>query len=449
MRNETTAQISSEVGALESPAGRAGLWLFLTISLFYWLTLSPFVDLSGSGPALNQANRASSSLTQIVSILLFACSLGYGFLHPMRRIMFQPRILLSVILLWILFTATISGNPVAGYKGAVLAIIATANAGAYLLLPRSERQFAKLLAASSLILLAVAYMGVVLYPSHAIHQASEVREPLNAGFWRGPFRHKNDAAVAMVMMVFFGLFVMKSYSRFAGLLIVVLAAGFLLNTGGKTAMAMLPAAIVLSMLFEHVRVLRVPVVVGGLVLLNTLALGSAVSAPVYDFIAGLGIDPTFTNRTDVWRIALPAAAEEPIFGHGLRGYWQTSGLLFSGNDIETWAVAAAHAHNSYLDSIIALGVPGLVLTLLWILILPFTHVSRMAPDRMHTPLTRLFLRIWIYVLFHASLESFFYNGSSPIWFTFLFAIYGLQLQSSALLTRTAPDYGRKEEYTYA
>ncbi|MDW4736196.1 phosphoenolpyruvate carboxykinase (ATP), partial [Escherichia coli] len=54
--------------------------------------------------------------------------------------------------------------------------------------------------------LALAYLGVALWPQLAIHQASEIREPMNAGLWRGHFAHKNVAAAAMVLISFAGLY---------------------------------------------------------------------------------------------------------------------------------------------------------------------------------------------------------------------------------------------------
>ncbi|HXV31967.1 MAG TPA: O-antigen ligase, partial [Sinorhizobium sp.] len=246
--------------------------------------------------------------------------------------------------------------------------------------------------------------------------------------------HKNSASSAMVLAAFFGLFVMNAWSRLAGLAIVALSFLFLINTGGKTSTAMLPAIVMLAWIFEKLRFLRVPIVVGGVGLFNLFAVGSAVFRPLGEFIAGLGIDATFTNRADVWRFAFSALAERPLTGYGFKAFWQTEELVYSGGTVETWAVAAANGHNSFLDIALMTGFPGLLLTLIWLLLLPLRHISRISPERERTHLTRLFIRIWLYTIFHAGLESLFFEGGSFFWFTFMFAIYGLQLQSSAVLT---------------
>jgi O-antigen ligase len=297
-------------------------------------------------------------------------------------------------------------------------------------------------------MLAVAYYGIVFKPLLAIHQASELREPMNAGLWRGHFPHKNSAAAAMVIAAFIGLYVMNVWSRFAGIVIVALSFVFLVNTGGKTSTAMLPAILLLALIFEKARFLRLPIAVGGVGLFNLFAVGSAVFSPLGEFISGLGIDATFTNRADIWRFAFGALAEQPLTGYGFKAFWQTEELVYSGGSVETWAVAAANGHNSYLDIALMTGFPGLALTLIWILFLPLRKIARIAPEREHSHLTRLFVRIWLYTIFNAGLESLFFEGGSLLWFTFMVALYGLSLQSSAELA-AAPARVRQGRVAHA
>ncbi|MCA1369614.1 O-antigen ligase family protein [Bradyrhizobium sp. BRP14] len=422
---------------------RVGTFLFMAILLFFWISIDPFVDLTGEA-VLDPSAGNSNRLNQIISLLLFAGMLGYGLAHPMRDTILQPRLLLAILFSWFLFVSLISAHPTLGIKGVILAIMVTVNASVYLLLPASERHFAKMLGIGTLIMLGVAYYGIVFKPMLAIHQASELREPMNAGLWRGHFPHKNSAASAMVLAAFFGLFVMSTWSRVAGFAIFALSFLFLVNTGGKTSTAMLPAILILAWLFEKMRSLRAPIVIGGVGLFNLFAVGSAVFRPLGEFISGLGIDATFTNRADIWRFAFSALAERPLTGYGFRAFWQTEELVYSGGSVETWAVAAANGHNSFLDIALTTGFPGLLLTLTWVIFLPLRDISRIPADREQAPLTRLFIRIWLYTIFHAGLETLFFEGGSLIWFTFVFALYGLNLQSTAVLAENAvPTKGKR------
>lgn len=404
--------------------------LFMALFLFFWISLNPFVDLTGP-EVLSPSAGDSSRLNQIVALGLTSAILFFGALHPLRGAICQPRVLLVPLFAWFLFTCVISSHPMLGIKGMVLAILMAANAGVYLLLPVSERHFARMIAVGTLIALALSYYGIAFKPALSIHQASEPLEPMNAGLWRGHFPHKNSAAAAMVLATFFGLFVMSAWSRIVGAAMVVLAVFFLLHTGGKTSSAMLPGTIVVAWVFERFRSLRVPIAVGGVAAFNLLAVGSAVIRPFGEFLSELGIDATFTNRADIWRFSFKAIAENPIFGHGFRAFWQTEDLVYGGDTIETWAAAAFNGHNSYLDVVLAAGVPGLVLTLVWVLFLPLRDFARIEPEQQRSPLTRLYLRIWLYTLFSAVLESLFYEGGNMHWFTFLLAIYGFRFQASA------------------
>lgn len=433
--------MASAVPSEESPANllrvRVGTMLFMATFLFFWISTTPFVDLTGEA-VLDPSAGNSNRLNQIVSLALFAGMLAYGLAHPMRSVILQPRPLLGVLYTWFLFVSAISAYPMLGIKGTVLAVMVTINASVYLLLPASERHFAKMLGIGTLFMLAVAYFGILFKPTLAIHQASELREPMNAGLWRGHFPHKNSAAAAMVIAAFFGLFVRNAWSRLAGIVIVCLSFNFLLHTGGKTSTAMLPAIVLLAWIFEKFRFLRIPIVIGGVGLFNLFAVGSAVFAPLSDFITELGIDATFTNRADIWRFAFTALAQQPITGYGLKAFWQTAELVHSGGSIETWAVAAANGHNSYLDIALTTGFPGLFLTVIWLLVLPLRDVARLAAAEEHSHLTRLYIRVWLYTIFNAGLESLFFEGGNLLWFTFLFSLYGLHLQSRAVLSVASP-----------
>jgi O-antigen ligase len=351
-------------------------------------------------------------------------------------------LLLAALFSWFFIVAILSNYPMQSMKTVVLAILTVMNASIFLLLPSSERQFGKLVAIGTLIMLGFAYYGVIFKPLVAIHQASELREPMNAGFWRGHFTHKNAAAGAMVMAAFFGFFVMRVWSRFLGLVIICLAWFFLLHTGGKTASAMLPAVLVISWFFERYRALRIPIALGGVAAFNLLAVGSAVIPPFRELVNSFGVDPTFTNRADIWRFAFTAIEDNPIIGYGMKAFWQTRELVYSNNSIETWAVEAYNAHNSFIDIWLLTGLPGLIMTLFFVLFMPLKALMRkdgMPEEQSH--ITRLFVRVWLYTLYTAGLESVFFDSGSYQWFSFCVALYAFRLQKVDLVTDAAPRQG--------
>lgn len=83
-------------------------------------------------------------------------------------------------------------------------------------------------------------------------------------------------------------------------------------------------------------------------------------------LEALGRDPTLTGRTDIWA-ALGAAIEaRPWTGYGYGAFWEVDdGPVFWVRQATVWPVPTAH--NAWLDTALALGLPGMVLAMLVVL----------------------------------------------------------------------------------
>ncbi len=417
---------ASNAGAL----GRA--LLFFAVIGYYWITLTPFPNL-GLASNLDPWADNSNLVNQVVALSLFAALAAFALLHPMRREIAQPRLLLALLFGWFALTSLLADDPSVALRRVVMAAMICIGASIFLLLPRDERHFGKLLGTSLLALLGLAYWGVLFLPELSIHQATDVVEPLLAGDWRGFFAHKNTAASAMALACFAAPFVWARWSRLAGAAIGGLALVFLWQTGGKTALFMLPAVFVLAFAFERWRALRVPLVAGGLVIVNLLSVGSVVFPGVRSLLKAMGVDASFTDRTEIWQFAFGAIGERPLTGYGFMSFWQTDSLVYGGGTLETWAVTAANAHNAYLDALLTAGVPGLVLSVAWLVFLPIRNMARAEGSDNDPVLTRLFVRIWLYGVFASCFESFFFANGGPIWFTMLIGVFGLGMQARSRL----------------
>jgi O-antigen ligase len=413
-----------------SGIGVLGPPLFVATMLFYLVTLTPFIDLSAASTGDPAADK-SSTLNQIVFLGLTASLWLTVFSSPARYLAVRPRGPLIATLLWFAIVSAMSAYPDIALKRVVLATLTIVNAGILLLLPRSERQFAGMLAICCLGTLALAYLGVALMPHLAMHQASEIREPMNAGLWRGHFAHKNVAAAAMVVMSFAGLYLYSTGRRIAGGVIALLAVVFLAQTGGKSASAALPAILAAGWIFERWRAIRIPMVFLGIAAFNTITIGCSISPAMRALVASLGVDPTFTNRIDIWRTGAAAVANKPLTGYGFQLFWQTDELVYSKSGAANWAFNAFNGHNAYLDAAITTGIPGLLLTLVLLVWLPLRDVARAEARDNDPALTRLFTRIWLYGVFTACVESMYFQSGSLIWFVFIASIFGLRLQASA------------------
>jgi O-antigen ligase len=427
-----------------STAGILGALLFTATLLFYLVTLTPFIDLSAAD-ASDAATGKSNTINQIIYLGLTAALWLAVFASPARHLVARPRGLLIVLLLWFAIVAAVSSQPDLALKRVFLATLTIVNGSILLLLPRSERQFAGMLAICCLGALGLAYLGVTLMPQLAIHQASEIREPMNAGLWRGHFAHKNVAAAAMVIISFAGLYLFSTGRRIVGGVMMLLAIVFLTRTGGKSAALALPGILAIAWIFERWRAVRIPMVVLGIAAVNILTIGCAVSPAMRDLVAQLGIDPSFTNRTDIWKVGAAAAMDNPLTGYGFQLFWQTDEMVHKGGAAASWAFAAFNGHNAYLDMAITTGLPGLVLTLVVLVWLPLRDIARAEATANDPALTRFFVRIWLYGILVACVESLFFQSGSLIWFMLVVAIFGLHLQANAHEIREPAKHRRSME----
>ncbi len=305
-----------------------------------------------------------------------------------------------------------------------------------MLLPRDRTHFAQLLTTAALIILVLCYAGVVFAPEHAIHQSIDVAEPDLAGDWRGLFTHKNGAGSAMAILIFIGIFVVRTFSGILGTVIIALAGVFLVFTESKSPIRLLPVVLACSYVIASVRRPSAKLVLAAAlpVLLNTVTIGSVMFDPIERLVGGLVSDPTFTGRETIWRFALDHIAQRPVLGFGFQAFWGTSELVSAWTYLESWGYRASDAHNAFLNLAVMTGVVGLILAMLWIFVQPLADHVRTDRGRSDHALTTLFLQIWLLGLGLSGFESTLFDGGNAVWFMMVVAIIGLRFQATARLS---------------
>jgi O-antigen ligase len=397
---------------------------FIAALLLAWVSLRPFIDLGDA--QLRDAATGNETIAYLAFSCLAVLAIGLAIRDNVPGLMTLISPGFIVFGGWIAMSVVLSSDPGTSMRRVVATLLVAAVTASLMLLPKNQTELARWLGISALGLLAVCYLGVLIVPHLSVHLASDLQEQQLAGDWRGSFGHKNVAAGMMAMLLFIGIYVLRSGAWMAGTAILALSSVFLLNTTGKSSLALCALVLVLSSLTPRVRSpwLRAIILLTPLVLLNVFSVGTVMSDTLAELVSKLPFDASFTGRTDVWTFAIQALQLRPITGYGFEAFWGGSEMRNLPEGME-WTATAAHSHNGYLDTALGIGLPGLALLIVVLVIAPLRNFHVADRSGNDGDLTTLLLRIWLFGLYLSSLESFFLDRADPLWFTFLMAVFGL------------------------
>ena len=407
--------------------------LFLAAFLAAWISFHPYPDLSLPPQSVIEGGDPAN---QIGFSTMFLALAAWTYWHEPQRLLLLLRPVLIATVAWCVLSVAASWEPALAARRLTFELVVMSISAMVLLVPKNLRHFSDLIAAAALIVLAACYLGVLLLPQYAIHHATDFLEPEHAGDWRGVFPHKNNAGAAMVLFVFVGFYVARMRSFALGGAIVVLAAIFLGFTESKTAIGVLPVALLLSGIIGRSRnaTLGIALVVTVLFIFELCSVGTVIFEPMQKLMQAIVPDATFTGRTEIWQLAVQAVARRPITGYGFSTFWGTPEVVYGIGDKTTWANAATDAHNAYLNLAVTIGIPGMLLVVFWVVVLPIADFCRRLPDPRTAPLQMLFLRVCLYGLYASCFESSILQQAGEVWFFYMTSAFGLRYLS---ITRAA------------
>ncbi len=263
-------------------------------------------------------------------------------------------------------SAAWSVDPVLTLRRSALVIASTVLA-IYLGERYSMRQLARLLAgAMSLMMLMVINFRLVT-PAHVIDPE---------GAWKGLSPHKN--AFGAYMGIAFVVLLLVRFQRFDLLRYMLLvAAGALLFISHSMA-ALLGSVLVLAAmpLWRSMRWTSGRRALMWAIAVMAVGVGiHIIRKNPHLFFQLVARDPTFTGRTQLWSLVLPAIVKRPFLGYGYGAFWWTG---LSGEALHIWIRSRwipTAADNGYLELVLDAG----ILALPFFLYLLF-HSFRMAVE---------------------------------------------------------------------
>jgi O-antigen ligase len=411
--------------------------IFVLILLAVWVTTRPY-----DPPQPGVVGAATSDLVNQLTFSALAVASVIGLaLGDLRRIRPLLQLSYAAMLGWLLVSISPALDMGSSFRALAFTLIAMILAAALLALPRDYARFQTLFFGTALLTLAVAWAGVMLLPDIAIHTDVDTFEPEHAGSWRGHFSHKNIAGAMMAVFAIIGVYALRSGRRAVGLALLIGAVTFLYLTRSKTSLGLLPIVLVLAYLAERIPflVVRAGLLLGPILALNVLTLGSALYPDIAEFNRTLLKDPSFTGRFDIWRFGFEKLAERPWTGFGFESFWLTDHTMRGESKLElAWAVQnIIHGHNGYLDVLLTLGIPGLVLVVYIFLLKPVWDYHHHQPGDANRRFAGACLAIWLFISLGMCLEVFYFRRADPIWFSLLIAVFGLRMAARLKLANRA------------
>lgn len=397
----------------------------LTVLLVSFRPFTPGGALTGagetSGDVVNQLGFGALGALSLFGIFAFVDKrVAVSLLSPWWLLAFA----------FLVLSVFNSIDPPGAMRSATFTVIAIIAVSAVLTLPRDADSFSTALTAAALIVLAVSYAGLVVFPNEAIH-LGESFEPQHEGFWRGVFTHKNVAGPVMACLGFGGVYLWRRGWAWSGAAIFILAMVFMSNTGSKTTLGLVPLAMLPVILPGAIgmRFLTPLFFVISMAVMALATLGIVFIDPLKQLAAELAPDLTYTGRTTLWEFAGEMILQKPWTGYGLDSFWGTPIVQNVDQPFDrAWDIRGiVHGHNSYLDLAIVMGIPALAVAAVAFLIVPMRDFLRIPRRQENILLGDLFMMILFFTALNAFLESFFFRRADPVWLLFVLAILGLRL----------------------
>lgn len=220
------------------------------------------------------------------------------------------------------------------------------------------------------------YLYVFLDPATGIHLMKDSAMPTALiGNWRGFMVHKNFAGAACAITILIFLLDRDKLHWALKAAIIVGAGYFLFRSQSKTSAGMVVLSLLAGGVFQIFsrkwRVYLIPA------LFIFGAIGWTLASAYRNVIETSYLDPAaFTGRGQIWAVLMSYANDHLIFGTGFGSFWNigpASPVYLYGKGYVT---QISVGHNGYLDLLVTVGLPGLLLIIFATTMWPLLRLLR-------------------------------------------------------------------------
>ncbi|MEM1087574.1 MAG: O-antigen ligase [Pseudomonadota bacterium] len=299
-----------------------------------------------------------------------------------------------------------------------------------------------LLKGITLACLAIGLLSLALIPVGGLMQE------LHEGALRGPFSEKNRAGMvyAIGAIASGGLAFVSRRTRWLISVPFFLILLFLSQSGTST----IAYAIGLGALAygELLRGKSSRFIVGvWMGALGAVGLFSLVIVNAETILNLLGEDSTFTGRDRIWPAVWWRVAENPILGYGYDAYWREGSYGMAWLWYEA-GFEVYNAHNGWLETMLAVGLPGVTL-LAWVILR--TGVAGLAGLYQANDARRVAIPIVAMIVMMSLTESAIGGPEGPAWLLLLLISTKVAMGEETTFSkaRSMPVGGRQQRRQYA
>jgi exopolysaccharide production protein ExoQ len=204
--------------------------------------------------------------------------------------------------------------------------------------------------------------------------------------WRGAYADKNDLGMSCAEAVIVAVYALwRGHGpRWLAAFTIVASLVLLYGSESKTPIVVMMAALYAALLVTALRRRSGAGLVAAFALFVLGLAGAALlMAGWQDVLAALGRDATFSNRTRIWHLVLEYIDRRPWLGYGYEGFWRDDNV----DAHLIWDLVGfrtPHAHNSWLEIWLGLGVAGVgIAVLAWLAAIYRTLRVATAPHAGH------------------------------------------------------------------
>ena len=263
--------------------------------------------------------------------------------------------------------STLPGRTLWDISGISLSILGAI----YLALTNTIKRFVSIIFGGTSIIVLLCYWSVVRKWGSATH--------VESGFWRGVFENRNSLAPQAALLLLAGSFlivtaIIEKNSRWSLLIlspVTVIAFFTLYETHSSSSVVGLVLGFIIFMAYLLTRLIVKGKSINASLAGTCIALSVEITLVVVGSISyfessrissGFGRSGGFSGRIPIWNAGIEGIAARPFMGWGWSTAWLTDSFR---NTLPSTLLVQAWSHNLWIEFGLAIGVLGLILSVIW------------------------------------------------------------------------------------